>query len=40
MNATIENLRIFLEERDIGGFLAAYETMVPVHNFNLMLFIS
>ena len=29
MNATIENLRIFLEERDIGGFLAAYETMVP-----------
>ena len=29
MNGTIENLRIFLEERDIGGFLAAYETMVP-----------
>ena len=29
MNATIENLRTLLEERDIGGFLAAYEKMVP-----------
>ncbi len=29
MNAVIENLRGLLETRDVGGFLAAYENVVP-----------
>lgn len=29
MNAVVENLRGLLEARDVGGFLAAYENVVP-----------
>ncbi len=29
MNVTAENLRTLLEEHDVGGFLAAYEALVP-----------